>query len=56
MATFRAEADYTDGRRPGSVRFTDAREDALCRDFTVNGLFFDPIAKELHDWVGGRRI
>ena len=39
VATFRAEADYTDGRRPGSVRFTDAREDALRRDFTVNGLF-----------------
>ena len=36
VATFRAEADYTDGRRPGSVRFTDAREDALRRDFTVN--------------------
>ena len=54
VATFRAEADYTDGRRPGSVRFTDAREDALRRDFTVNGLFFDPIAKELHDWVGGQ--
>ncbi len=54
VATFRAEADYTDGRRPGSVRFTEAREDALRRDFTVNGLFFDPIAKELHDWVGGQ--
>ena len=54
VATFRAEADYTDGRRPGSVRFTDAREDALRRDFTVNGLFFDPIEGELHDWVGGQ--
>ena len=53
VATFRAEADYTDGRRPGSVRFTDAREDALRRDFTVNGLFYDPLTDELHDWVGG---
>ena len=53
VATFRAETDYTDGRRPGSVRFTDAREDALRRDFTINGLFYDPIADELHDWVKG---
>jgi poly(A) polymerase len=53
VATFRAEGDYTDGRRPGSVRFTDAREDALRRDFTINGLFYDPLADEMHDWVGG---
>ncbi|MBC8243701.1 MAG: CCA tRNA nucleotidyltransferase [Verrucomicrobia bacterium] len=54
VATFRAEAGYTDGRRPGSVRFTDAREDALRRDFTINGLFYDPLADALHDWVGGQ--
>ncbi len=53
IATFRAEADYKDGRRPESVRFSDAREDAIRRDFTVNGLFFDPVADQLHDWVGG---
>ena len=53
IATFRAEADYADGRRPGTVRFSDAREDAIRRDFTVNGLFFDPIGQQLHDWVGG---
>ena len=53
IATFRAESGYQDGRRPGTVRFSDAREDAIRRDFTVNGLFFDPIANELHDWVGG---
>ena len=53
IATFRAEAEYQDGRRPGVVRFSDAREDAIRRDFTVNGLFFDPIANQLHDWVGG---
>jgi poly(A) polymerase len=55
IATFRAEADYRDGRRPESVRFSDAREDAIRRDFTVNGLFFDPIANQLHDWVGGEK-
>jgi tRNA nucleotidyltransferase/poly(A) polymerase len=53
VATFRAEADYRDGRRPETVVFADARADAERRDFTVNGLFFDPIAEQLHDWVGG---
>jgi len=53
LATFRAEADYRDGRRPATVVFADARADAERRDFTVNGLFFDPIAEQLHDWVGG---
>lgn len=54
VATFRAEADYTDGRRPGSVRFTDAREDAMRRDFTINGLFYNPLADVQYDWVGGQ--
>jgi poly(A) polymerase len=54
VATFRAEADYRDGRRPGKVVFSDARADALRRDFTVNGLFYDPVAEKIHDWVGGR--
>jgi poly(A) polymerase len=53
VATFRAEADYEDGRRPARVVFSDAKADALRRDFTVNGLFYDPIARKLHDWVGG---
>ena len=54
VATFRAESDYTDGRRPDRVAFTDARADALRRDFTVNGLFYDPVHETIHDWVGGR--
>ena len=53
VATFRAEADYRDGRRPERVTFGDARADALRRDFTVNGLFYDPVEEKLHDWVGG---
>ena len=53
VATFRAEIGYADGRRPDRVRFTDAREDAMRRDFTINGLFYDPIVGELYDWVGG---
>ncbi len=54
LATFRAEGDYQDGRRPETVVYAEAEADALRRDFTVNGLFYDPLAKELHDWVGGR--
>ena len=53
VATFRAEADYRDGRHPERVLFGDARADALRRDFTINGLFYDPVADKLHDWVGG---
>ncbi len=53
VATFRAEADYQDGRHPEHVTFSDARADASRRDFTVNGLFYDPVGKQLHDWVGG---
>ena len=55
VATFRAEADYRDGRRPEQVTFGDAPADASRRDFTVNGLFFDPVKSELHDWVGGEK-
>jgi poly(A) polymerase len=53
VATFRAEADYQDGRRPEQVVFSNAQADASRRDFTVNGLFFDPVGERLHDWVGG---
>jgi poly(A) polymerase len=55
VATFRAEADYKDGRRPTKVIFSSAEADAQRRDFTVNGLFYDPIAGKLHDWVGGEK-
>ncbi|MGB7749551.1 MAG: CCA tRNA nucleotidyltransferase [Verrucomicrobiia bacterium] len=55
VATFRAEADYRDGRHPEQVTFADAKADAQRRDFTVNGLFYDPIAEKLHDWVGGEK-
>jgi poly(A) polymerase len=54
VATFRSDAAYTDGRHPAGVTFTDAREDALRRDFTINGLFLDPISGEVHDYVDGR--
>lgn len=53
VATFRAESDYRDGRRPEKVSFGDAQADAQRRDFTVNGLFYDPVRSQLHDWIGG---
>jgi poly(A) polymerase len=54
VATFRAEADYKDGRHPEQVTFGDAMADAQRRDFTVNGLLLDPVTDTLHDWVGGK--
>jgi poly(A) polymerase len=54
VATFRADGVYEDGRRPSSVRFTSAEEDARRRDFTINGLFLDPVKNEVIDFVGGR--
>jgi poly(A) polymerase len=53
VATFRAEADYQDGRRPEKIEFANAEADASRRDFTVNGLFYDPLTEKIHDWVGG---
>src|SRR3954463_2365869 len=54
VATFRTDATYTDGRHPDSVTFTTAEHDAQRRDFTINGLFFDPVTEEIVDYVGGR--
>jgi len=55
IATFRRDGGYSDGRHPDSVEFTDAREDALRRDFTINGMFFDPLKNEALDFVGGQK-
>src|SRR6185312_6835975 len=55
VATFRTESSYRDGRHPSAVAYaTDPREDVLRRDFTINGLLFDPVREELLDYVGGR--
>ncbi len=55
VATFRTEGPYADGRRPDSVAFCTPEEDAARRDFTINGMFFDPLTETLHDYVGGER-
>lgn len=55
VATFRSDQEYEDGRRPSAVRFeTDARQDVLRRDFTINGLLMDADSGEVLDYVGGR--
>ena len=54
VATFRTDAAYTDGRHPAGVTFSSPEEDAQRRDFTINGLFLDPVTGEVHDYVGGR--
>jgi poly(A) polymerase len=54
VATFRSDGAYLDGRRPSEVRFTTAEEDAKRRDFTINGLFLDPIDNRVIDYVGGQ--
>jgi tRNA nucleotidyltransferase/poly(A) polymerase len=53
VTTFRTDAEYSDGRHPDSVQFSTAEEDAQRRDFTINGLFYDPLADKVIDYVGG---
>jgi len=55
VATFREDADYSDGRHPDSVRFSTPEHDAQRRDFTINGLFYDPLDERVIDYVGGQR-
>jgi tRNA nucleotidyltransferase/poly(A) polymerase len=54
VATFRQDVSYSDGRRPDEVCFSSPREDALRRDFTINGMFYDPLNEQLIDFVGGK--
>ena len=54
VATFRTEGPYSDGRHPDRVEFSTPEADAARRDFTINGMYFDPIRDELLDFVGGR--
>jgi putative nucleotidyltransferase with HDIG domain len=55
VATFRADGAYLDGRHPAEVRFSSPEEDARRRDFTINGMFFDPPNDAVIDFVGGRQ-
>lgn len=53
VASFRQDLGYSKGRRPDKIMLSNPREDALRRDFTINGLFFDPLTGEVHDFVQG---
>ena len=55
VASFRSDGAYIDGRRPESIVFSTPQMDAERRDFTVNGMFFDPLADQVVDYVGGQR-
>lgn len=55
VATFRSDSGSSDGRHPDYVTFTDPRKDALRRDFTINGMFYDPTTDVIMDYVEGRR-
>ncbi len=54
VATFRADSEYEDGRHPKEVRFCSSEEDAKRRDFTINGMFFDPVEEKVIDYVKGQ--
>ncbi len=55
VATFREESDYQDGRHPQQLSFSSAEEDVKRRDFTINGMLYNPIKGEIMDLIGGRR-
>lgn len=55
VATFRSDGRYLDGRHPVEVHFSGEKEDALRRDFTINGMFFDTIEERLIDYIGGKK-
>src|SRR6266404_754538 len=54
VATFRSDDAYIDGRHPSAVHFSSPEEDAQRRDFTINGMFYDPVIGEVIDLVGGQ--
>ncbi len=54
VATFRTDGEYRDGRHPEGVEFSDAEHDAQRRDFTINGLFEDPLTNQVIDYTGGQ--
>jgi len=55
VATFRHDIEYKDGRRPTKIEFSNPEIDAKRRDFTINGMFYDPFQEEIIDYVNGRQ-
>ncbi len=54
VATFRSDGKYLDGRHPANIAFSTPEKDAVRRDFTVNGIFYNPVEDRIIDFVGGR--
>jgi len=55
IATFRSDGPYSDHRHPDKIQFSDDKHDAMRRDFTINGMFEDPIQETIIDYVGGQK-
>lgn len=55
VATFRKDFDYVEGRRPAKIELSTPEEDALRRDFTINGMFYDPLTETIYDYVQGKK-
>jgi poly(A) polymerase len=55
ITTFRSDGEYLDGRHPQGVRFSSWQEDVIRRDFTINGMLYDPVEERLLDIVGGEK-
>lgn len=55
VATFRSDGEYIDGRHPEEIHFSSEKEDAFRRDFTINGMFYDPIEEKIIDYVNGQK-
>lgn len=53
VATFRKDLVYTNGRKPDQIEMSSPEEDAKRRDFTINGMFYDPLTDQIYDYVGG---
>jgi putative nucleotidyltransferase with HDIG domain len=55
VASFRFDGPYLDGRRPSQVRYGTLQEDIMRRDFTINGMVYDPIENRVVDLVEGKK-
>ncbi len=53
VSSFRKDYEYLDGRKPSRIELSGPREDAMRRDFTINGMFYNPITHEIFDYVHG---
>lgn len=53
VSTFRRDVEYINGRKPERIELSTAEEDALRRDFTINGMFYDPLEDKIYDYVQG---